>query len=388
MNTSFLLQQQQQQLRLARRPHQAAALWRGVEQESSDSESSDSESTDDDTTDDDIVSAPFLLRATQSTHSLRIDTRSASATINNLPAETAASNNIVLTTNDTDHPPTPWGSCKAKQTIIDELKDETSNIYLYVGHYTLTNFGNVNFKLINKTYAGSKYKPSLFRENVKRLLKHLLNKTGPFKVEEAAVEPWYTSVSKVSKAYSLLFLLYMDPSKTCAINNMSAEEVWESHPQFQLYELEKFRNYNKNMKKLTSKRRNMICEEEASYHRDMLKLPKETQTTRGYPFWNDHLASELLSKDEMTGVAKELKPIKLWQLRKEYQDFPLVVFRKHIYQERNKQLAAPFWQHRRNKNAKKQFEEAQEMMREWHQDKFDRNMDEMMDDWGRVNLKS
>ena len=57
------------------------------------------------------------------------------------------------------------------------------------------------------------------------------------------------------------------------ISGMSAEQIWELHPQFQLYNLEKFETYNKNMKALTSKRKGMISEEEANFKQDMLKLP-------------------------------------------------------------------------------------------------------------------
>ena len=63
------------------------------------------------------------------------------------------------------------------------------------------------------------------------------------------------------------------------------------------------------MKKLTSKRKRLIDDEEAGYLRDMLKLPKNEKTCRGLPFWNTHLASELLVKDEESGTAKTMKPM-------------------------------------------------------------------------------
>ena len=167
---------------------------------------------------------------------------------------------------------------------------------------------------------------------------------------------------------------------------MTVEEVWASHPQFQLYELGNFKNYSRNMKKLTSKRKALISNEEASYQRDMLKLPRNAKTSRDVPFWNNHPASELLQKDETDGVAKEMKSKQLWESRVEYQDFPPSVFRKHIYQERTKQLSAPYWQHKRNKNAKKMFEEAEEMMKEWHQLQLYRGMEGIIGDWERINL--
>ena len=60
-----------------------------------------------------------------------------------------------------------------------------------IGPYTHSDFSQVNFKQILHKYAADKYKPSLFRENMKRILRHLLDKSGPFKAEEKKAEPWY-----------------------------------------------------------------------------------------------------------------------------------------------------------------------------------------------------
>lgn len=282
---------------------------------------------------------------------------------------------------DSNHPPSPWGSSKSKQQIIDELKDDTSDIHLQIGAYTDDDFKDVNFKFLHQHYAGNKYKHSNFRENLKRLLKHFKNKTGPFKPEkeegqqeEDIVEPWYTSVNNVSKAYTLLFLLHMNKTKSRVLNQMAVEDIWRSSPEFQKYELEKFKTYLSNMKKLTNKRKELIEKEEAAYEMDMLTLPHADLTSRGIPFWNRHDASKLLKEDEANGTAKSMKPKQLWQSRKEYQDFPLSVFRKHIYQERMKNLAAPFWQYKRNKAAKKKFEDAEEKMKEWNEDYINRQM--------------
>ena len=82
-----------------------------------------------------------------------------------------------------------------------------------------------------------------------------------------------------------------------------------------------------------------------------------------------------------------MQPKQLWKSRVEYQDLPLPVFRKHIYQERMKQLAAPYWQYKRNEIATKRFEKAQKELKEWHQNQFDKSMDEVIEEWGRVNLR-
>jgi hypothetical protein len=70
----------------------------------------------------------------------------------------------------------------------------------------------------------------------------------------------------------------------------------------------------------------------------MRQLPASNTTSRGCPFWDTHESSKLLEEDEESGRAKELKLIELWKSRLEYQDFPLDVFRKHIYQLRYKRL--------------------------------------------------
>ena len=135
------------------------------------------------------------------------------------------------------------------------------------------------------------------------------------------------------------------------------------------------------MKLLTSKRKKLIKEEEEAYQREMLRLPRNESTSRSYPFWNTHPAADLLK-------AKKMKPIKLWESRPEYKDFPLSIFCKHIYQERAKKLARPFWQYKRNKDAMKQVEEAQELMKDWHQTQCNQDIDKIFQEWGVFNLGS
>ena len=285
-------------------------------------------------------------------------------------------------------PPTPWGSSSAKRTIIAELKNEASDIHLLIGHYTSGDFSKVNFTQILQQYAGNKYKKSNFRANLIRLLKHYLAKTGPFKPEQ--VEPWYTSAKNVSKAYSMLFALYMDPKDSRKVRGMSAEQIWRSHPQFQLYDLEKFKTHNKDMKALTDKRKALISDEEACYRRDMLKLPRSDKSSRGIPFWHTHAASELLREHvslEMDGTIKKIKPQQLWKSREEYKEFPLKIFRKHVYQERTKQLAAPYWQHKRNKSARKKYEETEELLKEWNEEQINREVGGLIGAWDGIDIR-
>ena len=172
---------------------------------------------------------------------------------------------------------------------------------------------------------------------MKRLLLHFLAKTGPFKSE--GVEPWYTSTANVSKAYSLLFMLYMNYEKCREIETMTVKELWESDPLFKQYPFDSFQTYDKNMKALTEKRKAQLHVEEQCFRRDMQKLPKRSETSRGMLFWNTHPASKLLRKHiemEMTGRIEKMKPQEIWATEEDYQVFDLNVLRKHIYQERRR----------------------------------------------------
>ena len=282
--------------------------------------------------------------------------------------------------------PSPGSRAKKKKIII-ELSDPSSDIHLLLGRYTDKDFKSVSFKHILIVYAGNRFKMSNFRENMKRLLVHKLNQTGDFK--EKTTEPWYTSVNKVSKAYSLLFMMYMESTMSQAVRSLSDEELWKSHPQFQLHELKKFETYNKNMQILTSKRTALISKEEDSYNADLLILSTRGEISRDVPLWNTHVASDMLKEhieEEMSGAITKTKPQMLWKSMKEYQDFPLSIFRKHMYQERTKQLAAPFWQHKRNKIARTRFEETEAMLKEWSQAQLNMRVDAVAAKMEHINL--
>ena len=81
-----------------------------------------------------------------------------------------------------------------------------------------------------------------------------------------------------------------------------------------------------------------------------------------------------------------MKPHQLWESRSEYQEFPLKVFRKHIYQERTKQLAVPYWQYKRNKNATEKYEQIEAMLKEWDESQLNRKVHGLVEDWDKINL--
>jgi hypothetical protein len=78
---------------------------------------------------------------------------------------------------------------------------------------------------------------------------------------------------------------------------MTAEEIWKSQPEFQKYQLNHFKKYNKNMKKMVSNKVMHVATEEAIYQEDMQHHPQKQITCRGTPFGSKHKAKKMLIKD-------------------------------------------------------------------------------------------
>jgi hypothetical protein len=60
----------------------------------------------------------------------------------------------------------------------------------------------------------------------------------------------------------------------------------------------------------------------------------------------------MLIKDVDNGIGQTMKTQELWKSRTEYQAFPYEFFCKRVYEVRQKALAAPYWQVKRNKNGR------------------------------------
>ena len=259
-------------------------------------------------------------------------------------------NTTTVTFEDDNRPLSPWGDkCRAKQKIISDLKNDASDIHLFVPDPP-TDFKTVNFDTIHKKYA-SRYKKSNFKNNFKRILTNFANMTGPFKADNETV-PW-KSRERRSPGWHLLYGLRMDPSSNARVNSMPVEELWNSNMHFKRYPLKDFKTYNREMITLTNKVRGERAGEEKVFQAYIKKFPHKQQTDRGEPFWYNHPANDLLAADVKCGVACKLKPKQLYATRPEYRQFKLETFRKHIYQEQARQRAAPYWRLKRNIAAQK-----------------------------------
>ena len=80
-----------------------------------------------------------------------------------------------------------------------------------------------------------------------------------------------------------------------------------------------------------------------------------------------------------------MTPKDLWESQEDYQAFSVDDFQEHIYQERRKQLAGPYWQQKRNKTAMKEREKkVDEMCHKWIQNKWEEDMNDITSQFQRI----
>ena len=99
-----------------------------------------------------------------------------------------------------------------------------------------------------------------------------------------------------------------------------------------------------------------------------VNLTASLMILRGELFWYSHPAKSLLAEDVKSGLANKMPPKELRVSRDKYMALKLKTFRKHIYQEKAKQRASPFWRLKRNNAGQKKREQERVEMRVWWMD--------------------
>ncbi|EJK43945.1 hypothetical protein THAOC_37563, partial [Thalassiosira oceanica] len=156
---------------------------------------------------------------------------------------------------------------------------------------------------------------------------------------------------KDSKARQLLSKLINNDESL--IHGQQAKDVYESEDLFQDYPFKKFEGYFISMVASAAANRKQAQIDNAIISKELAKFPRKPSTIRGYPYWDTSPAAPLLRQDVKSGKSRELTPKDLRLTRKEYQVYPLDVFRDHIYQERRKQKENDMKVVQRNKLAMK-----------------------------------
>lgn len=115
--------------------------------------------------------------------------------------------------------------------------------------------------------------------------------------------------------------------------SMPTNVIFTSHPEFATYGYRLFSSRLSGLRKIV--KRDMSRAETDKQRFINFKANNETHsmTAHGYPEWDGSDARKKLIEDIDSGLVDTLEPAELWNLREEYEPFPLKVFRDHIYQE-------------------------------------------------------
>jgi hypothetical protein len=123
------------------------------------------------------------------------------------------------------------------------------------------------------------------------------------------------------------------------------EQIHEAEPLFKQHPLEQFKTNILNMKVAIKIEGAAIEFDQLALDSDISRfLCKDVVTERGYDFWDGHDAQRLLAADVKEGRTAWMKPTQLHQSWDEYKEFPLAVFRSHIYQEEQQKRETAYWQ--------------------------------------------
>lgn len=290
-----------------------------------------------------------------------------------------------LEAEDVDEPPAIANSEKKwpaiRKEIIIHLQNEGSEINLQI--LTLKTTKTEKCTKIWEMYAPHIKKTTVVSSLMKLLLQQQ-RKEGPFSEgannSKNGGKPLWRSKKKTSAAWGLLYKLRLYTENGTGIDRMSTDEIYKIHKIFHQYDLEDFKVYDKKMVELTDRDRRQTDEEVELFRQHCSHCTKRSVTSRGKPFWQDHAANKQLRDDTRSGKAKQMKPKKLWESNIDYQVFSLEDFRKHVYQERYRQLAGPYWQKKRNKAALKAHEdEVQRLHNECLHNKYEGDMNEIVE---------
>lgn len=113
--------------------------------------------------------------------------------------------------------------------------------------------------------------------------------------------------------------------------------LWRDKKEFKDFPFDKktYERRIKSLQKIVRDDQNCAMRDEVLLSQDRVIHPKSTHNARGVPRW-EGLVVDSLRLDMDAGLHNFLGPKELWLTRQEYQQYPLDVFRKHIYQEKRR----------------------------------------------------
>jgi hypothetical protein len=119
--------------------------------------------------------------------------------------------------------------------------------------------------------------------------------------------------------------------------DMPPLDVYNSRPVYQEHGYEQFRDRLNALRKQIREKRDNSLQDAAALEHDRAIHPKASHDHRGILRWEGSEAEQQLRQDVIDQKDRSLKPKELWASNDKYKQFPLPVFRGHIYQERRLQ---------------------------------------------------
>jgi hypothetical protein len=152
-------------------------------------------------------------------------------------------------------------------------------------------------------------------------------------------DPW-----KNSKAKKLLTQDLISGEIPLDSDDMQPMIVYHQRPEFIDFEYTRFRDRLRELRNQIIEKTARAASDSAAHARDRQIYPKPTHNHRGEPRWEGSEAERLLRVDMDENKHKNMKPMELYNTREEYYDnYKLVVFRKHIDQEERCRKFLVYW---------------------------------------------
>jgi hypothetical protein len=137
---------------------------------------------------------------------------------------------------------------------------------------------------------------------------------------------------------------------------MAPSVVYLQRAEFAEFPYEQFRDRLRHLRKKITSCKNRTSFDVAALKHDRKTHPKKATNHRDEPRWEGSKAEQYLKHDVENGKQDTMKPEALYNSRIEYKDYPLVVFRKHIYQEEKRRKFEAYCEVQAEKKKKKKKE--------------------------------
>ena len=121
------------------------------------------------------------------------------------------------------------------------------------------------------------------------------------------------------------------------------QEVYKMRPEYKPYVYERFRDNLRALRAKIKEEQELAAFDMAALAHDLAIYPTPDASPHGYPRWAGSEAERKLKLAITEGTHKDMTPLHLHQSEPEFDEFPLRVFRNHLYQELRSRAERAYW---------------------------------------------